>query len=275
MPAILMPGARPVNRATAVVRCRRESPTATGRRERPAAGAPDIRPLALLAALAPADEALTPSRGQRPQIKEDRMTYRLVRALLATTVALLAIPAASANAALIDVSPCDDAALSQPFQRWGDTANYKLAPGGDFEAGTAGWTLARGATTVAASEPWGVTGETGTRALSLPAGASAVTPATCVNAGAPTFRFFARSTSGLLPLMKVDLVYRDGALGLVSLPVGVVTPSSTWQPTLPMLTGSIAGAALAGGDAGLSLRFTAVSGTWQVDDVFVDPYARR
>jgi hypothetical protein len=27
--------------------------------------------------------------------------------------------------------------------------------------------------------------------------------------------------------------------------------------------------------AQLSLRFTAVSGTWQVDDVFVDPYARR
>ena len=34
-------------------------------------------------------------------------------------------------------------------------------------------------------------------------------------------------------------------------------------------------AALAGGEAPLSLRFTAVTGTWQVDDVFVDPYARR
>src|SRR4051812_44823764 len=115
------------------------------------------------------------------------MKNRIVRGLLATAIALLAIPAASASAALVELDACDDAALSKPFQRWADFADYKLAPGGDFEAGTAGWALSGGAGTVAGGEPWNVTGAAGRRALSLSAGATATTPATCVNAGAPTF----------------------------------------------------------------------------------------
>jgi hypothetical protein len=194
---------------------------------------------------------------------------------LALTAALLAVPAASADAAVVEISPCDGATLSQPFERWGDLAQYKLAPGGDFEGGAAGWTLTAGAGVVGGSEPWAATGEMGASALALPAGASATSPATCVNAGAPTFRFFGRATRGLLPVLRVDLVYRDGLLGLVSLPVGTVAGSTAWQPTLPMLTGSAVAAALANGDTPLSLRFTAVSGDWQLDDVFVDPYSRH
>jgi hypothetical protein len=41
-----------------------------------------------------------------------------------------------------------------------------------------------------------------------------------------------------------------------------------------MLTASAVGATLAGGEAPLSIRITALSGSWQVDDLFVDPYAR-
>jgi len=125
----------------------------------------------------------------------------------------------------------------------------------------------------AGSEPWHVTGQEGDRALALDAGASALSPATCVNAGAPTFRFFARSTRGLLPLLRVDLAYRSGLFGLLSLPVGVVT-GGTWKPSGIFLTASVLPAALAGSDVPLSLRFTAVSGDWQIDDVFVDPYHR-
>jgi hypothetical protein len=198
------------------------------------------------------------------------------RALLAglTAALLLALPTAGAQAALVDVSACDGAPLSKPFAPWGDQAYYKLAPGGDFERDLAGWTLSGGAKKVAASEPYGATGKVGAGALALPAGASAVSAATCVNAGAPTFRFFARSTGGLLPVLSAQLLYRDSVLGLVSVPAGVVTRSASWQPTLPMLTASVLGAAVAGGDTPLSFRFTAVTGSWQVDDVFVDPYAR-
>jgi hypothetical protein len=41
-----------------------------------------------------------------------------------------------------------------------------------------------------------------------------------------------------------------------------------------MLTASFLPAALANQDVPLSLRFTAMSGSWQVDDVYVDPYSR-
>jgi hypothetical protein len=208
------------------------------------------------------------------QPKEDHMRTRCTRALLAVVAALFVVPTATAQAALMETSPCDDAVLTQPFERWGDLAYYKLAPGGDFEGDLAGWTLSGGAKAVAGSEPWNVTGEAGSRALALPAGARAAAPATCVNAGAPTFRFFARSTGGLLPLLKVEAIYQEGALAGVALPVGVVLPGSAWKPTATMLTGSLIGAALNGGEAPLVLRFTAVSGSWQIDDVFVDPYAR-
>lgn len=198
---------------------------------------------------------------------------------LAAAVAAAACltPAAAADAALIETAACDDAPLSQPFARWGDDAHYKLAPGGDAEGALTGWSLAGGARVVAGSEPFAATGRLGASSLSIPAGGSVTTAATCVNAAYPSFRFFAKSSGGLLgllPALKVDLVYRDGLLGLVAVPVGTVLPSSTWRPTPVFLTASALGAAVAGGEVPLALRFTSLAGTWQVDDVFVDPYKR-
>lgn len=206
------------------------------------------------------------------------MTNRLRLSLCAAAaVACTAVPAAPAGAALIETSACDDASLSQPFARWGDNAHYKLAPGGDAEGALTGWTLSGGAKRVAGSEPFAATGRLGSASFSIPAGGSLTTAATCVNAAYPSFRFFAKSSGGLLgllPAIAVSLVYRDGALGLVELPIGTVLPTSSWRPSPVMLTGSVVGAALAGGEAPLALRFTSLAGTWTVDDVFVDPYRR-
>src|SRR5437763_305866 len=101
---------------------------------------------------------------------------------LALAAACALAPAAGAGAAVLETGACDTAALSTPFTPWGDGASYKLAPGGDFEGSLDGWMLSGGAKTVAGSEPYAATGTPGARSLSLPAGASAVTPATCVNA---------------------------------------------------------------------------------------------
>jgi hypothetical protein len=95
----------------------------------------------------------------------------------------------------------------------------------------------------------------------------------CVDASDPTFRFFARNNS-LLSTVAVQVVYRT-LLGPVALPLGAAALSPTWKPTLPMLTGSLAGALLSGGTTQLSLRFTALIGTSQIDDVFVDPRGTR
>lgn len=202
-----------------------------------------------------------------------RNAHRIVRSLsLVSAVAGLAVvtcPAASAQAALISTGACNEAALSQPFAQWGDTNLYELVPGGDFEGSLSGWTFTGDARLRAGGEPYDVTGTPSAHSLALAAGASAQSPFTCVNATYPSFRFFARN-NGLLSTVLVQVVYKT-LLGEVALPLGAVALSNQWQPTLPMLTGSIAGGLLSGGTAQVALRFTALTGSSQIDDVFIDP----
>lgn len=207
-------------------------------------------------------------------------TRRARRALVtAAATAFALVPAASADAALVETGACDDAPLSQPFAQFGDNATYKLAPGGDFE-GAHGWTLRGGATTVSGSEPFAATGELGSSSVRVPAGGSVTSPATCVNASYPSFRLFVKSSGGLLglsllPAMTAEVLYRDGLLGLIPVPAGVITQSAKWSPSGVQLTLSAVGALVAGGEAPISIRLTSLAGTWTVDDVFIDPYTRH
>jgi hypothetical protein len=198
-----------------------------------------------------------------------RRRHLLGSALALATSIVGAASATPAQAALISTSACNEAALSQPFAQWGDTSSYELVPGGDFEGSLAGWTLSGGAQRVAGSEPYGVTGAVGAYSLGLPAGASAQSPFTCVDAAYPTFRFFARNAS-LTSALVAQVVYRT-VLGTVDLPLGAVALDGAWEPTLPMLTGSIVTGVLSGGTAEVALRFTELTGSSQIDDVFVDP----
>ncbi len=192
-----------------------------------------------------------------------------LRSLVVAT-ALAVMPAAAAHASITSVSACDGAPLSQPFLRWGDTNAYKLVPGGDFETNAKGWSLTGGAQVVAGSEPFGVTGSVGNYSLYLPAGASAQSPFTCVDAAYPSFRFFDRNR-GLLSTTLVQVVYKLPLLGNVALPVGAALLNATWGPSLPMLTGSAVPGVLGGGYAQVALRFTALTGATQLDDIFIDP----
>jgi hypothetical protein len=202
---------------------------------------------------------------QRPRLARSSW---LVGALAGA--ALLIAPGASAQAALISTSACNNAALTQPFAPWGDTASYELVPGGDFEGSLSGWTLSGGARAVAGSEPFGVTGAVGSSSLYLPAGASVQSPFNCATAAYPTFRFFARN-DGLLSTVLVSVVYKL-PLGIeVAVPVGPVALSENWAPSMPMLTGSFATGLLSGGTTEVALRFTALTGGSQIDDVYVDP----
>jgi hypothetical protein len=183
-----------------------------------------------------------------------------------------ALSAAPAQAALISTNTCDSSTLTTPFAKWGDTNAYKLVTGGSFESGTSGWTLSGGAKVVSGSEPYNATGSAGKSSLYLPAGSSVTTPYTCVNAAYPSLRFFAKN-NGLLSTVAVTLSYK-GLLGLIPIPAGVATLSSTWAPTPPMLTLSAIPGLLSGGTTSVSIRFTALLGSSQIDDVFVDPRMR-
>ncbi|MEA2299423.1 MAG: hypothetical protein QOF77_2359 [Solirubrobacteraceae bacterium] len=199
---------------------------------------------------------------------------RRLRGLAASVVlsaaALGALSVSCAQAAVVSVGACDTAPLSQPFLHWADINTYKLAPGGDFEGTLSDWTLSGSAGAASGSEPAGVTGSVGSSSLRLGAGASAQSPVTCVNAAYPTFRFFARSDAPM-SLLAVSVVYNT-LLGQMTIPVGVVGLSHDWAPTLPMVTGSAVPGLLSDGTAPVALRFTELSGSSQIDDVFVDPH---
>jgi hypothetical protein len=172
-------------------------------------------------------------------------------------------PVTAAQADVVNLNPCNGAALGQPFAPWLDPAFYELAPGGDFE--TSAWSLYGGAQLVPGSEPYAATGALGARSLSLPPGSSAQSPSTCVDAAYPTIRFFVAGT-GLVAVTVVD--------GNLDIPAGVTVASGGWLPTPVMATSSAVLAAAAGGTTQVSLRLTALSGSPHVDDVFIDPWNR-
>jgi hypothetical protein len=204
------------------------------------------------------------------RVSVSRRLRGLAASVVLSAAAFGAVSVPAAQASVVGLSSCDASLLSLPFAPWADPNLYKLAPGGDFEGSLAGWSLGGSAAVVAGSEPAGVTGTVGSSSLSLPAGASAQSPSTCVNATYPTFRFFARTDSPG-SVVAVSAVYQT-FLGQVTLPVGVVALSGSWMPTVPMVTGSAVPGVLSNGTAMVGLRFSELTGTAQIDDVYVDPW---
>ena len=196
-------------------------------------------------------------------ISSSRRPYRTVLAICSIGVVGAVFPTAAARAALVNLSPCNISALSQPFAPWEDVSSYELAPGGDFESSA--WTVTGGAQVVPGSESFAASGTPGSFSLSLPAGSSAESPPTCVDAAYPTIRFFVAGTG----IVAVAAVY-----GNLVIPSGLAVATGRWLPTLVMVTGSAVPGALLGGSAEVSLRLTALTGSPKVDDVFIDPWNR-
>ena len=178
-------------------------------------------------------------------------------------IAVAAGPAAAAQTDLAGAQTCPSPAVSQAFAPWGDSSWYTLAPGGDFESPA--WSLENGAQIVSGSEPFAATGTLGSSSVSLPAGSSAQSPSTCVTAADPTMRFFTAGSG----IVLVQVVY-----GRWTIPVGAINAGGQWAPSRVLQTGSAIWGALSGGSAQISLRFTALSGDPQIDDVFIDPWNR-
>ncbi len=184
--------------------------------------------------------------------------------IFAAALGLSAVAASPASADL-GSSDCDNPVSSQVFAPWYDPSYYFLAPDGGFENGADGWAL-DGASVVPGNHSYGP----GSSSLSLPGGASATSPAVCVGIEHPTFRFFVRRDGGsaLSAVLRVEVVMADGSIDTL----GVIGGTSSWDPSpitviganlLPLVTG--------GSSTDVSFRFTSLSGSWQIDDVYVDP----
>jgi hypothetical protein len=198
-------------------------------------------------------------------------------AMAVCSVAAIAAPAANAGLLVSSAESCDTQQFSNPFSKWGDNATYTPVPGGDFEAGSKGWTLSGGAKVVSGNESYKVGGSTDARSLQIPAGGVATSPAMCVGLSEPTIRWFQKQSSllGLTGAMTVS-VLTETSLGLVvETPVGAGLLTSSWNPSLTgvILTNLLP--LLPNNKTAVAFRFRAVTGTWTVDDVYVDPYQRR
>jgi hypothetical protein len=208
---------------------------------------------------------INPSRGGR----------RL--ALACAAMALLIAPGAQA-AVPGSPAPCAGQSFGRTFQPWNDRGSYTLSPGANMEGGLAGWTLTGGAGSVAGNEPFRVGGTLDGRSLGLPEGSSATSSPMCVAINYPFFRLFARNTGATTSSLDVEVLYL-GASGRVmdSQVLGNLRGYSAWAPTQRISLAIGRTGASQAGAAGIAFRFTprGAGGRWQIDDVYVDPYARR
>jgi hypothetical protein len=189
---------------------------------------------------------------------------RIAAGSAALTAALISAGAADAAS-----TSCNDEALEQVFAPWGDTDWYFLAPDGSLEGGGLGWRFSGGAQVVPETDPYGLGGDGDMRSLWLPRGASATSAAFCIRRDARTERWVQRGQRSGTLLIEVAHLDEDAATPGRTL--DVVRGHGDWRPSpevkIPMLgTGS-----QKDGFAIVALKFTALTGDWSVDDLFVDP----
>lgn len=169
---------------------------------------------------------------------------------------------------------CSTPPVSTPFAQWGDGNSYFLAPGGSFEgpADQVGWTLDN-ADLTAGNEPFDVGSPSDGQSLTIDAGGTATSPTFCVDNSMRSLRFFAQQATAGSDLQVNALVQRgDGTPLTIPLTDLADGSASTWAPTAPILadTSSLAD----GATVQVSLQFSVPqsAGSWQLDDIYVDPY---
>jgi hypothetical protein len=185
------------------------------------------------------------------------------------SVAAMAVPAAAQAA-------CAPTPTTKAFQVFGDGNDYSLAPNGGFEQGAGGWSLS-GAWVTGGNESWSVLNDNDSRSLAISPGGTAVSPIVCVDIHRPSFRFFARRTSGSWGVLNVKVRWQDKQGRTNETTVGSLDGSTTgWQVTSPLNLARALPLWNEDQDVSVQLVFDPENygGAWAIDDVFVDPYAK-
>jgi len=196
---------------------------------------------------------------------------------LALVVAAFAVPAAGARSALLGIGGgnCPSSG-AQVFAPWGDTASYFLAPDGGLEGGASGWSLGGGASVVPGNEPFLATGS---RSLALPSGSSATSPVICIGSNDPYVRLFGSDAGGGDGGLHVRVTW----YGLLNTVLGITDfttydPGSGWAPLGKLDSaggGDVLIPLLGSTSARISFSPVGAGSHWQIDDLYVDPWAMR
>ncbi|MDO9353353.1 MAG: hypothetical protein Q7T55_06645 [Solirubrobacteraceae bacterium] len=212
-----------------------------------------------------------------PLRKSPRKPAAAIAAAAFATVALAGVSTASA-ATLSTNLTCTAPALSQPLAKFGDTANYWLAPGGNFEGALPGWTL-KNAATAAGNETLGVIAGSKSLKLGVAVGTAQVTtPEFCVDPLHPKFRFLVKTNSTVAALntyinfktplgVTLTVPAKVNSIGLGNWTLSESQPLSTAIPKAFLGTGVTA-----------SITFNSVTSTpgaaVSIDNLLIDPYRR-
>ncbi|MDQ1448971.1 MAG: hypothetical protein QOC79_1942 [Actinomycetota bacterium] len=209
-------------------------------------------------------------------------TAKLVASACALACASLGLVAIPASAGLLStvagiLPNCGARPTSTAFAAFGDTRSYFLMPGGGFESGAPGWTLA-GSKVVSGNESSFINANTDSHSLAIPSGALAVSPTVCVAMGENTIRLFVKNSGVAGSALHVQALVQNQLTGLVlssGADIQGVAGSTGWSPSSPILIPNLLGGLL--GTQNLTLVFTNTGkpATWNIDDVFVDPFRSR
>lgn len=189
----------------------------------------------------------------------------VITALLALGVVSPVVAAAIPTAAANRQAACEGRTLSQPLRTWGDTRDYFLANGADFErqsVSSEGWTTSGGAGRVDENEPGRVAESRHGRSIGVPQGGRLSNAGICLFSNEESLRFFAKSPGGSGRLtVSVTVAGSTTTQVLGSLAAGWSLSPSIAVPRVTAPAGSYATISFVGTGAG----------RWLVDDVLIDP----
>jgi hypothetical protein len=146
---------------------------------------------------------------------------------------------------------------------------------GAFESGTTGWSLT-GASVTSGNESSKVHGAADAKSLAISATGLAVSPAFCVSIDQPTFRFFAKRTSGTWGQLAVRLRWKDSSGATNETTVASLGTGTSWAPSDVLALGRTLPLWQSGQSLSVQLVFDPedYGGAFAIDDVYIDPYTR-
>ena len=204
-----------------------------------------------------------------------RMVGRL-GAVLVAVLAIVLVPAAgTASAGANGAWNGNWGTLFEPFGQWGDDADYYLAYGGTCEANYAyAWNLTSGASIVTGNEPWYVHYSRDTQSLQIASGASATTwPSPMISADHARLFIKPSSVKGSKLTITTTALsnefYNLYAPLLSSTYTITSSGNSAWAPSanipMPLALGP-------DGIQNVTFSFSVSGGgSWQIDDLYIDP----
>lgn len=202
-------------------------------------------------------------------IRPKHVRGSIVAAFAAMAVVLCGIPAAA------QASTCKAQPTTKAFAAFGDSADYALAPDGAFEAGSGNWSLTN-SSVQSGNESYKVHGASDSKSLAIGATGKAVSAEFCAGIEHPTFRFFARRTSGTWGVLNVKVRWTDNGVTNETVVGSVSGGDMSWQPTRAFSLAQVLGIWNSNQAFQVKLVFEPEhsGGNWAIDDVYVDPFTR-